>query len=123
MTTSIEQKADRYRNRHHSFVVPKHQRSFEWTEEQVSEFVSDLDGAMARGQADYFLGSVVVISAPGADRDEVLDGQQRLATASLLFASIADGFKNFGDEQAANAVRQLLSSYDVEGKRAFIRRM
>jgi Protein of unknown function DUF262/Protein of unknown function (DUF1524) len=95
-------------------AVPKHQRSFGWTAEEVSELLDDVDGAMARGQAEYFLGSVVVIGALGADRDEVLDGQQRLATVSLLLASIAEGFEQFGDGQAATAVRQLLSSYDID---------
>jgi len=88
VTTIIEQKGIGTVIRSTKLSVPRHQRSFEWTEEHVGELLSDLDGAMARGQAEYFLGSIVVIGAPGSDRDEVLDGQQRLATVSLLLASI-----------------------------------
>jgi hypothetical protein len=95
-------------------VVPIHQRPFEWTVEEVRELLDDIDGAFGRSREEYFLGSIVVIAPKGADRHQVLDGQQRLATVSLLLASIADAFALVKENDAERAVRQLLASYDVD---------
>ncbi len=94
--------------------VPKHQRPFEWTKEEVGELLSDLDSAIGRNQQEYFLGSIVVVAPAAAERYEVLDGQQRLATVCLLLASIADSFAKWEEVDAAAAVRQLLTSYDID---------
>lgn len=98
----------------HKLAVPVHQRSFEWTSEEVRELLEDVQGAFSTGQEEYFLGSLVVIAATGSDRKQVLDGQQRLATMSLLLAGIADGFETLGDRDRADAVRRYLASYDID---------
>ena len=93
--------------------VPVHQRSFVWTEEVV-EFLDDIGGAFSRNKEDYFLGSLVIISAPEGERPKVLDGQQRLAVLSLLLAGIADQFDTTGDKKRAQAIRgQYLSTFDI----------
>jgi len=76
--------------------VPPYQRSYAWQEEQVSELLSDLEHAIQANQAEYFLGSIVV--AHGRD---VVDGQQRLATVSVLMAAIRDHLRLKGDEDRA----------------------
>ena len=114
MTTIIEHKGIATILGASRLVVPKHQRPFEWTADEVGELTADIDGAFQRTREEYFLGSVVVIASPGAERHQVLDGQQRLATVSLLLASIADRFEEKAEPEAATAVRQLLSSYDID---------
>jgi hypothetical protein len=93
-------------------AVPKHQRSYEWTANEIEELLDDLDGAFQRSRQDYYLGSIVVI-ADGAQH-LVLDGQQRLATVALLLASVADAFERRSEADAAAAVRQLVTSYDID---------
>ncbi len=93
--------------------VPVHQRPFEWTEE-VIELLDDVGGSFARNKEDYFLGSLVIISAPEGERPKVLDGQQRLAVVSLLLSGIADQFDSRGDKKRAQAIRgQYLSIFDI----------
>lgn len=93
--------------------VPVHQRPFEWAEEVV-ELLDDLGDAFNRNKEDYFLGSLVIISASGSVRHQVLDGQQRLAVVSLLLAGIADKFGNIADSKRAQAIRsQYLSIFDI----------
>lgn len=92
--------------------VPIHQRSFEWTEE-VQEFLDDVGEAFNRKE-EYFLGSLVVISTPETKRTIVLDGQQRLAVISLLIASIADRFKESGDQDTYLEIRrEYITKYDI----------
>src|SRR5579872_1776276 len=69
-----------------SLFVPKNQRSYAWEESHVSDLFKDIATALARNDNEYFLGSVVV--AQRSERQlEVVDGQQRLATTSVLLAA------------------------------------
>lgn len=94
-------------------AVPAHQRSFEW-EAEVLELLDDIDNAFALGQSEYFLGTLVIIAANPQEPPKVLDGQQRLATATLLLAAIADRFEAIGDADRAGGIRrEYLAKYDI----------
>lgn len=93
--------------------VPVHQRPFEWTEE-VREMLDDIGEAFNRKEAEYFLGSLVIISASEGQRPKVLDGQQRLAVASLLLTAIGNEFEKRGESRRAQGVRdQYLFKFDI----------
>jgi len=82
-----------------SLQVPRYQRSYAWQEEQVRELLGDLEQAIAADQPEYFLGSIVV--AHGSD---VVDGQQRLATLSVLIAAIREYFRLQHDDKRAEEI-------------------
>lgn len=68
--------------------VPKYQRAFSWDDENVANFLADVNTAFSNGAAEYFMGSVVL---QGANQEyEVVDGQQRLTTATILIAATRD---------------------------------
>jgi hypothetical protein len=76
--------------------------------------LDDLGDAFNRNKEEYFLGSLVIISASDGVRPKVLDGQQRLAVVSLLLAGVADKFDNIADKKRAQAIRsQYLSIFDI----------
>jgi len=74
------------------FRVPKYQRYYAWNEEQIEDFLKDLEVCVGKRRAGgvhhHFLGGIVTVSTPmpGSVRRnvEVIDGQQRLATFSIL---------------------------------------
>ena len=74
------------------FQMPVYQRPYSWTTEETSELLSDLANAMNdETSADpYFLGSIVLISDPNNSKHEVIDGQQRLTTLTMLFCVLRD---------------------------------
>ena len=73
------------------FEIPLYQRPYAWTEEQVDELLDDLTDAMTRGSdAPYFLGSVVLIKDDGQSVSQVVDGQQRLTTLTMLLCVLRD---------------------------------
>jgi uncharacterized protein with ParB-like and HNH nuclease domain len=83
--------------------VPAYQRSFSWTKVQIDDLWEDIQSILYDGQEPYFLGSMVFIQK--ADNSlEVVDGQQRLATVSLLLAAIRDGFAAVDDKARAQHV-------------------
>lgn len=68
--------------------VPRYQRPYTWTEREVRELIQDLWRAYGRGATFYFIGQIVLVKNHG--KLEVSDGQQRLATLTMLLAYVRD---------------------------------
>ena len=74
-------------------VLPPFQRAFSWERPQITVFWEDLinfESAYTSSPltASYFLGSIVVIESD--EQILLLDGQQRLATATIALAAMRD---------------------------------
>lgn len=79
--------------------VPKYQRSYAWEKQNVEELLLDLSDAIRAKAGEYFLGSIVI---QGADANlEIVDGQQRLATTSIVIGAIRDFLFENGDSARA----------------------
>lgn len=73
------------------FEIPLYQRPYAWTNEHVEVLLDDLLDAMKRdSEAPYFLGSIVLIKEEGNAKSEVVDGQQRLTTLTMLLCILRD---------------------------------
>jgi hypothetical protein len=80
--------------RRERIVVPPFQRGYMWQEKQVRHFWKDILRFQLRRSSpnaprQYFLGPIVTLSQPD-DVELLLDGQQRLATATILLSIIRD---------------------------------
>ena len=99
-------------------AVPKYQRSYSWGTGEVQELWDDLTRALDEDYADYFLGTVVLSSssddAEEGDPPFVIDGQQRLATISLLLVALRDVYLSEKNEKRAALVERFLSDADVK---------
>jgi len=84
--------------------VPIYQRSYAWTLEEIAEYWGDLRGAFSEKAAEYFIGTIVLTPAGSSNRFHVIDGQQRLATTSILLAAIRDEFKERSDAKRGTIV-------------------
>lgn len=98
----------------YQFHIPHYQRPYAWTTEQAQELLDDLLAAMqdARGskekESQYFLGSVVLIKKDRDAHSEVVDGQQRLTTLTILFSALRTAWRDGHDEQAIRSVTPFL---------------
>ncbi|WP_405669006.1 DUF262 domain-containing protein [Streptomyces sp. NBC_00055] len=73
------------------FQIPDYQRPYAWEEEQALQLLTDLTEALERSADEpYFLGSVVLVKNSGAATADVIDGQQRLTTLTILLALLRD---------------------------------
>jgi len=90
-------------------AVPIYQRPYAWggdgDRDQVTEFWGDLRSTFTTGNAEYFLGTMVLAKEGVPDRVAIIDGQQRLATTAILIAAIRDEFRARGDNERANIVQ------------------
>lgn len=76
------------------YNMPIYQRPYSWDKERVEQLWYDIVEAFRNNQNDptldsnYFLGSVVVVKKDNGY--EVVDGQQRLTTLTILFCTLRD---------------------------------
>lgn len=70
------------------YLVPLYQREYAWGKNEVERLLNDLFLSFKENAGhNYYLGSIVVRRDKGADNHfEVVDGQQRLITLSMLYA-------------------------------------
>ena len=75
------------------YAIPSYQRPYAWTEVQAGDLFSDLYDFFVKEKDDtYFLGSIVLIKDEGKPNAEVIDGQQRLTTLTILLAALTSYF-------------------------------
>jgi hypothetical protein len=94
--------------------VPLNQRSYAWEDPHVRTLFEDFSLAISSDNQTYFLGTIVLTHGQD-DKLEVADGQQRLATTSILIAAIRDYlYQNGGNEKQAaeKFMQQYLLNYD-----------
>ena len=89
--TATEQNLGQVFSDTYFFQIPLYQRPYAWTTEHVEELLDDLVDAMRRdSDAPYFLGSIVLIKSDDNAKSEVVDGQQRLTTLTMLLCVLRD---------------------------------
>ena len=75
------------------YHIPGYQRPYAWTEEETGILFDDLYEFFQTEAIDnYFLGSIVLIKDENKPYADVIDGQQRLTTLSILFSVMANWF-------------------------------
>lgn len=75
----------------YDFVIPEYQRPYSWRPEQASQLLEDLSESLDRDDNEpYFLGSIVLVQAKNEPLAQVIDGQQRLTTLTILLAVLRD---------------------------------
>lgn len=87
-------------------AVPDHQRDFAWNDDdEVTTFLEDVERAMAEGRSEYFIGLIVLVKPKAGGAWEVLDGQQRLATTTMVYAGIREWLYGAGFAGDASKVQ------------------
>lgn len=89
-----EQPIDKVFSNEYSFEIPNYQRPYSWKTDQVGALIGDIDYfAFQDDDFDelkpYFLGSIVLIKGDDPSA-KVVDGQQRLATLTILFSVLRE---------------------------------
>lgn len=76
----------------YAFEIPPYQRPYGWTVDQASELLTDIlaflgDSTQPVEEVNpYFLGSIVLIKGQDSPKADIVDGQQRLTTLTILMA-------------------------------------
>ena len=87
------------------FVIPVYQRKYDWNYSNCQQLFDDLMSIIANNRQSHFLGSIVTEVVTNSARIEynIIDGQQRLTTFSLLLLAM----KNLVEERKVDADEDL----------------
>ncbi len=106
-------------------TVPPNQRDYSWTTKEVRTLLQDFSRVMTGSDSDtYFLGTIVTIPR-GGDVLEVVDGQQRLATATIILAVMRDYLRDLKtpEDLIANSIETDFLTKTVRETRQTIPRL
>lgn len=106
------------------FIIPVYQRNYDWKLENCKQLFEDLVKAIQHNRKTHFFGSIVSVHCPGSFADyQIIDGQQRLTTISLLFLAMYHLMKSgeivSEDESLADMIYEtyLINKFRKEDKR------
>lgn len=98
---AIEAKLLMFIHNNKQFQVPIYQRRYDWGEDECKKlWDAVLDAGADKSIPSYFLGSIVYIKEDNdhasslIEKYYLIDGQQRLATVSLLLAALGEAIEN-----------------------------
>ncbi len=90
-----------------NFYIPAYQRPYAWTEEETETLFDDLYDFFKDEKNDsYFLGSIVLIKEERNPDADVIDGQQRLTTLTILLAVIATHLQDKNKLDCLNYIQE-----------------
>lgn len=79
------------------YIIPIYQRNYAWSDNEISSLLQDIKNSCEQNKEqykNYYIGSLVVYRRENSDF-EVIDGQQRLTTLTLIMHHLGKlGFKN-----------------------------
>ena len=89
-------------------TIPTYQRSYEWGQDQILDFLEDLYAEWERGvdsDSRYFFGPIITTEDENG-LTQVIDGQQRLTTSTIFLAVLRDFVKSLTSVE---------DTYDLKG--------
>ena len=91
-----------------TYSIPRFQRDYSWTNDEWEDLWADVLGTLNDGsEASHYMGYLVLQSADDKSFD-VIDGQQRLTTISMIVLSVLKNIQRLidaGNESEANTQR------------------
>lgn len=83
-------------NEQYKYIIPIYQRNFAWSEGEIRQLILDIfDYSIDNSNKDYYIGTLIVYERE--NNFEIIDGQQRLTTLSILLSLIKneDKYKKY----------------------------
>ncbi|MCE2964261.1 MAG: DUF262 domain-containing HNH endonuclease family protein [Alphaproteobacteria bacterium] len=103
------------------YVIPRFQRNYSWKKEQIDAFMDDIceNIKVENGKCvnqEYFIGVIVLIGEKMSPTMQIVDGQQRLTSITILLSALIENFKGIGKDQVAKTMyEQFIEGKDLNG--------
>lgn len=105
------------------FIIPRFQREYSWDKKNYQEFFEDMINNLVVDEGNikddqYFLGTMLFVGNFTEKPDkpiEVIDGQQRLTTITILFSVLSDRFRELGEDTLSKQLFNYIMTTDDDG--------
>ena len=93
------------------FKIPSFQREYSWKNDKVSDLWEDLSSSV--NSENYFLGSIILTEKKSSNKEinNVIDGQQRLVTLSLLAKAMSNKARSLNQMMIADQIDSTFLRY------------
>ncbi|MFE1245111.1 DUF262 domain-containing protein [Fictibacillus sp. NPDC058756] len=91
------------------FIIPAYQRRYSWGEKQWSDLYNDIH--MLNQQDTHLLGTILCLTSTyvaGVNQLEIVDGQQRTTTLTILLKALSSRFKELNQHEIEKEINSLL---------------
>jgi uncharacterized protein with ParB-like and HNH nuclease domain len=100
------------------YQIPDYQRPYSWDKENISDLIDDLVSAFSRNDnQNYFCGSIVLVENNNDNRFDVIDGQQRITTFTIMACVFRDLYENILGKKALKYISNSIQDEYEESKR------
>jgi uncharacterized protein with ParB-like and HNH nuclease domain len=91
------------------YIVPRFQREYSWSDEQVNELWDDIIASISISEnvsnhEEYFIGSIVLVGNDKSSELQIVDGQQRLTTITILLRVLCERFLEINKKNVAESI-------------------
>lgn len=105
------------------FMIPRFQREYSWDKKNYQEFLDDMMGNLVINNgkissSQYFLGTMLFIGnfTEGTEQEiQVVDGQQRLTTITIMFSALSDRFIELNENTLSRQIFTYIMTEDDDG--------
>lgn len=100
-----------------TYYIPNYQREYSWEDDELTDFLSDMESILDSNQKHFF-GQIVVHDDQGANKKYIIDGQQRTITSVIFLRALSILYKKeFSNNSEALSYREkgIKKSYKIEG--------
>lgn len=98
------------------YSVPSYQRSYDWGKGELQELIDDLKQIKGDPDNKLFLGNFI-FDVSDEEAYEIVDGQQRMTTMSILFIALREHAKKLNEVEIASEIQKYISIYSkIRGK-------
>ncbi|MFS4481572.1 DUF262 domain-containing protein [Hyunsoonleella sp. 2307UL5-6] len=106
-----------FTNADSKYKIPQYQRPYKWEGDQVFQLWDDIYEAYENKEKNYFLGSIITAKPRDNENSsyvDVVDGQQRLTTLTIMLCVVRDLFPNLNaNNEKDNAVKPMMIQHSI----------
>lgn len=100
------------------YQIPDYQRPYSWDKDNLSDLIDDLVTAYIENKKDtYFCGSLVFVNNESDSRFDIIDGQQRTTTFTIIACVIRDVYLSVLNKKAQDFINASIQDKYEDSKR------
>jgi len=100
------------------YQIPDYQRPYSWDKDNLADLIDDLTNAYISSKEDnYFCGSLVLVNEPQSNRFDIIDGQQRTTTFTIIACVLRDLYFSELESRAKDYINNSIQDKYDENKR------
>jgi uncharacterized protein with ParB-like and HNH nuclease domain len=100
------------------YQIPDYQRPYSWDKDNLADLIDDLANAyLGNKEENYFCGSLVLVNEPRSKRFDIIDGQQRTTTFTIIACVFRDLYFDKLKDKAKDYINDSIQDKYDENKR------